>query len=115
MPRISTTEANQALVTTNWDRISLHTGDPSTTGANEVTGGSYARQTIAWNSPASGTVTNSGTITFSLPSGSTATYFGLWSAGGVYYIGGALNPAVSAVGSSATVTITAGSISVTAS
>lgn len=29
--------------------MSLHTGDPSTTGANEATGGSYARKVVTFN------------------------------------------------------------------
>lgn len=31
--------------------ISLHSGDPGTTGANEINGGGYTRQTTTWGSP----------------------------------------------------------------
>lgn len=117
MARISTTEANQALSTTGWGYVSLHTADPSTTGANEVTGGTYARVAVTWNSPSSGSVTNSGALSINLPASTTAAYFGVWSAStsGTYYIGGALSPSVTTGGSAGVVTISAGSLSVTAS
>lgn len=44
-----TTEANSILDTMLGTAfLSLHTGDPGATGANEVTGGSYARQACAF-------------------------------------------------------------------
>jgi len=117
MARISTTEANQALSTTGWSYISLHTADPSTTGASEVTGGSYARVAVTWNSPSSGSVTQSNALSINLPASTTASYFGVWSAStsGTYYIGGALSPAISTGTSAGVVTIAAGSLSVSAS
>ena len=117
MARISTTEANQALVTTGWSYVSLHTGDPSTTGANEVTGGTYARVAVTWNSPSSGTVTQSNALSINLPASTTVSYFGVWSAStsGTYYIGGALSPAITTGASAGVITIAAGSLSVSAS
>ena len=60
--------------------ISLHTADPSTTGASESTGGSpaYARKLAVWGASASGTST-AAELTFDLPA-STVTHFGTWSA-----------------------------------
>ena len=117
MARISTTEANQALSTTGWAYVSLHTGDTSTTGANEVTGGTYARVAVTWNSPSSGSVTNSNALSINLPASTTASYFGVWSASssGTYYIGGALSPSITTGTSAGVVTIAAGSLSVSAS
>jgi hypothetical protein len=73
---------------------SLHTADPSTTGANEATGGSpaYARKAITWNTAASGALDNNANPVFDVPAG-TYTHFGLWSAatGGTFYGGGALS------------------------
>lgn len=117
MARISTTEANQALSTTNWGYVSLHTGDPSTTGANEVTGGTYARVAVTWNAPSGGTVTNATAVAINLPASTTASYFGVWTAGtaGTYYIGGALSPAVTTGGSAGIVTIAIAALSVSAS
>lgn len=117
MARISTTEANQALSTTGWGFVSLHTADPGTTGASEVTGGTYARVAVTWNAASGGTVTNSGALSINLPASTTAAYFGVWSAStaGTYYIGGALSPSVTTGASAGTVTIASGSLSVTAS
>ena len=117
MARISTTEANQALATTGWSYVSLHTGDPSTTGANEVTGGTYARVAVTWNSPSSGTVTQSNALSINLPASTTVSYFGVWSAStsGTYYIGGALSPSITTGTSAGVITIAAGSLSVSAS
>jgi hypothetical protein len=55
---------------------SLHTADPGSTGTSEVTGGSYARQSITWGTPATGSVSG-GTITFNVPAG-TFTHIGYW-------------------------------------
>jgi hypothetical protein len=59
---------------------SIHTDDPSTTGANEVTGGGYARQEVTWNPSTGGIATADGTLSFSGPPGEDAKYLGLWSA-----------------------------------
>lgn len=82
--------------------VSLHTGDPGTTGASEVTGGSYARVQVnanggaspAWNSAAGAAMDNSGAITF--PEGgadASVTHFGIWDAAsnGNFIRGGALD------------------------
>lgn len=72
--------------------ISLHTGDPSTTGTNEVTGGSYARVQTTWpGSPTGGSVTGSAVV-INVPAGTTITYWGLWTAStsGTFYFGGIL-------------------------
>ncbi len=60
--------------------VSLHTASPSTTGANEVTGGSpaYARKAATWNASAGGTAT-ANQVTFDVPAG-TYTHFGVWTA-----------------------------------
>lgn len=117
MARISTTEANQALSTTGWGYVSLHTADPSTTGASEVTGGTYARVAVTWNAASSGSVTQSNALSINLPASTTASYFGVWSAStaGTYYIGGALSPSITTGASAGVVTIAAGSLSVSAS
>lgn len=62
--------------------ISLHSGDPSTTGTNELTGGSpaYARKAVTWNAAASGLRTNNGALVFDVPTGITVYHVGFWSA-----------------------------------
>jgi hypothetical protein len=116
MARASTTEENQALVTTNWGFVSLHTADPGTTGASEVSGGSYARVAVTWGSPSGGSVANTGALTINLPASTTAGFFGIWSASsaGTYYIGGALSPSVTTGSSAGTVTIAIGALTITA-
>ena len=82
--------------------ISLHTGDPGTTGASEVAGGSYARVQVnaqagaspAWAAAAAAAMVNSGAITFPQGGGDAAvTHFGLWTAAtaGTFIRGGALD------------------------
>ena len=81
--------------------VSLHTADPSETGASEVTGGNYARISVAaagWTKTTGGTAsaTNtaeivypaSGTVTWS----GTVTHVGIWNASsaGNFLFGGSL-------------------------
>lgn len=71
--------------------ISAHTGDPGTTGANEVAGGSYARQQTTWGASSSGDRVGS-QVSIPIPAGTTVTHWGLRSAasGGTFYGGWAL-------------------------
>lgn len=69
--------------------ISLHSADPADTGANELTGGGYARQQVAFGAAASGALDNTGAITWSVPAGNVVAW-GAWdasSAGNVYQTG----------------------------
>ena len=74
--------------------LSIHSADPGGTGASELTGGSpaYARKSASWGSPSGGAVAAS-SVTFDIPAGSTAAYFGMWSAvtAGTFEGGGALS------------------------
>jgi hypothetical protein len=60
--------------------LSLHTDDPGDTGANEVAGGSYARQAITWQPASSGAKSINEAPVFQVPSDTTIKFFGLWSA-----------------------------------
>ncbi len=61
--------------------MSLHSGDPSTTGANEVTGGSYARQAVSFNAASGGSITTAAATSFAgLAAGTTVAWVGFWSA-----------------------------------
>ncbi|GII84594.1 hypothetical protein Ssi03_25840 [Sphaerisporangium siamense] len=75
------------------DFVSLHTADPGTTGANEVTGGSYARQTKTWNAASGGNLDDSNAPSFNIPASTTISHFGLWTeaTGGTFLGGGALS------------------------
>ena len=117
MALASSTETTQALVATGWSFCSLHTATPGTTGASEVSGGSYARVAVAWSAASAGSIANSGALTINLPASTAATHFGIWSAitTGTYMIGGALSPNVTTGGSAGTVTIAICALTITAS
>lgn len=74
--------------------LSLHNGNPGITGANELTGGSYARQLIAWSAASGGSKANSGALSFTglpaIPIGTPLTHMGIWSAvsAGTFYWAG---------------------------
>src|SRR3990167_892678 len=63
--------------------LSLHDGDPALTGANDVSGGSYARlQVTAWDAPALRAIANTNDETFTTLTTDlgTATYLGVFDA-----------------------------------
>lgn len=68
---------------------SLHTADPGSGGGSEVSGGSpaYARKSISWAAPSSGSVATDANIVFDVPGSTTITHLGYWSAssGGTFY------------------------------
>jgi len=74
--------------------LSLHNGNPGITGANELTGGSYARQLISWSAASGGSKANSGALNFTglpaVPSSAPITHMGIWSASsaGTFYWAG---------------------------
>ncbi|AWY05470.1 minor tail protein [Gordonia phage Morrissey] len=59
--------------------VSAHTDDPGTTGANEVSGGVYARvqATLPTGSNGAGTAPQ---VSIPIPAGTTVKYLGVWSA-----------------------------------
>jgi hypothetical protein len=68
-------------------RIALHTGDPggADSATNEVTGGTYARGTAAWDaagSPDTGAAYLSGDVVIDVPAGNTITYISVWNSAG---------------------------------
>jgi hypothetical protein len=72
-----------ALVTTAY--VSLHTADPGNTGANEITGGGYARQgAVAFTNSGSNPTVAANSAIISYPTATAAwgtiNFFGLWSA-----------------------------------
>lgn len=105
----ATRETAALAVTGLGTYISLHTGDPSTTGANEAAGGSpaYARKSTTWTGGSSdGSVVGS-QVTFDAPAG-TYTHFGIWTAStaGTFIGGGDLDADV-VLGAQAEVKVTA--------
>jgi hypothetical protein len=94
--------------------VSLHTASPGTTGANEVTGGSYARQSETDGLPSSGVKTSTNAQNFTSMPAVTVGYFGKWSAAsaGTYYGGGALSASLT-VPAGATVAAAIGALATT--
>lgn len=70
------------------NRLSLHTGDPGETGANEVVGGSYARQPVTWTAASGGSVSPTAAVDFNGMPAVTVTHFGVWTTLGEYRGGG---------------------------
>ncbi|MGE4341316.1 MAG: hypothetical protein AB7E55_36020, partial [Pigmentiphaga sp.] len=80
--------------------ISLHVGDPGTTGANEVlvaTDADYIRKAVVFGAAADGQAANSGALTWTADVAATTydvTHIGIWDTvgptGGNFLIGGAL-------------------------
>ena len=94
--------------------LALHTADPTEVGnVSEASGGSYARQTIAWSwNAGTGRAESTGDIVFSMPIG-VYTHFSVKdaSSGGNTICKGTLQPAQS-VSTPGSVTIRAGNLSV---
>ncbi|UTN93220.1 hypothetical protein SEA_SUNFLOWER1121_28 [Mycobacterium Phage Sunflower1121] len=75
--------------------LSLHSADPGTTGASEITGGGYARKTFAWGTPAMvGSVASStgATQQMNVAAGVAVTHYGVRKTDGTFLYGKALNP-----------------------
>lgn len=81
----------QALDAIIVDRVSLHNGDPSTTGANYISAGGKQAATFG-AATAGGERLLSGDIAFTgLSANASVTHFGVWlNAGDVYKCGAAL-------------------------
>jgi hypothetical protein len=93
--------------------VSLHTATTGLTGAAEVSGGSYARQTTAWSASSLGSAkTNSSALTFTTSLSPTVTNLGTFSlvTAGTFGIGAALGASVTAP----SVTVASGAYSLTA-
>ena len=100
--------------------VSLHSADPGSTGASEVTGGAYARQgpvafSEAGNEPT--VASNSAIVTFPQATAAWGAigYFGLWTAltGGTFQGSGALT-APGPVNNGDTARFLVGSLTITA-
>ena len=77
--------------------ISLHTGDPGTTGANEATGGSpaYARKQTTWSVGGVDGIQTGSPVEIDIPAG-TYLYAGIWSvvSGGTFVDKVLITPAI---------------------
>ncbi len=72
-----------------WTHMSLHTADPAGTGANEVSGGGYARQAVTLSVDADGDLTLPAEEVFAGTAATAVHSIGFWSAlsGGTFRAG----------------------------
>lgn len=77
---LTTAEQNAItdLATARWTHLSLHTADPGSTGANEASGGTYARVALSWGAASAGDA-DAAEATVDVPAGAY-THYGIWSA-----------------------------------
>lgn len=69
---------NAALDSQNFPTASLHSGDPGSNGANELTGGTYARKSITFGAASGGVRTAVSNPVFDVPAGGSVRYAGFW-------------------------------------
>jgi hypothetical protein len=115
LPAAQANAAMQAMITpTTTYYASLHTGSPSNTGANETSGGSYARQAIQFGNASSGVETSTDAQSYTNMPAVTISYFGVWSlvTGGTYELGSPLGSSLT-VPAGATVTMAIGAVTLT--
>ena len=79
MPFTDTTK-NAMLDGNEPSHMSLHSAFPGGTGANEIAGGSYARQAIAWGAAAAGVKSASNQPAATVPAAATVAWIGYFSA-----------------------------------
>lgn len=75
---VAESAANAALNTFTIDTVSLHTDNPGTTGANEVSGGGYARQSFSFYTAALGKRIGIADAVFNVPSGASVLWVSYW-------------------------------------
>lgn len=87
MPSLGLTAQDNALrdFTARYTWISIHTGDPGSTGANEAAYTSGGRQQVSWPAVVADQITWVGQLTFLVPVG-TFLFYGIWDSpsGGVW-------------------------------
>ena len=68
------------------DKLSLHSAF-SSSGANELAGGAYARQTVTYAAASGRSKASSGNVDFPVPAGSTVAWIGVWNSAGSTFKG----------------------------
>jgi hypothetical protein len=58
--------------------LSLHNGDPGSTGASELAISPYGRQAPGWSAPASGKLTLGGPVHMAVNANSSIGFYGMW-------------------------------------
>lgn len=66
---------NQAANAISVTQVSLHSGDPGTGTANELSGGNYAKKPIAYGAAVAGVRTQSADVLIDVPAGATVSWY----------------------------------------
>jgi hypothetical protein len=100
--------------------MSLHSADPGTDGADELSGGApvYSRQPVTWSLADPGVRNLTDPAVFDVPAGSTVTHYGTWSDDGLFQGGDALrnmngDPVIETFGGQGTYTVTSAVLTIT--
>lgn len=95
-------------------KLALYTADPGEAGtSNEVTGGSYARQTVTFNAASAGSIAVAADVSFTGMPAVTVTHWGCWdSAATPVFLGGGTLTASKVVGAGDTFVFTASGSSI---
>jgi len=75
---LSVTAANAALNTFQIDQVSLHSDNPSTTGANELTSAGYSRKPFGFAAAANAKRQANTTAVFDLTAGDEVAWVSYW-------------------------------------
>lgn len=104
---------NQAVDAITVTQMSLHSGAPTDAGtANEISGGSYARQNVAFGAAANGVRTITAPAVFSVAAGTTVAYYVIWDGAVVKDVGQFLQQEV--FGNAGTYTVTTATLTASA-
>lgn len=94
--------------------VSLHTASPGDNGANEVTGGSYARQQVPFGAAATKALANTGNVDYTSMPAATVTHVGVWDAVTAgNFLGGGILVAQKVVGAGDTFRFPTGDLDIT--
>ena len=88
------------LIKNNTPHLALYTASPNAGGGGtEVSGGSYARQTVAFGAISNGSMSNTSAVTFTGMPAATVTHFAVLSAStaGTMRVYGALNASAAVI------------------
>lgn len=83
---LTTATKNTMLDAVTITQASLHSADPGATGANELSGGAYARKSVTIPAASGGERKLSTTTRFDVPAGATVSHVGYWN--GSTFVGG---------------------------
>lgn len=81
LPEAKELMLNTLVDTGGIDQVSLHNGDPGSTGANEITGGGYGRASVTsanWNAASVDEISLNANIAFDGPAEQAVTHAGVW-------------------------------------